>query len=92
MNVTDLVGIILGVLGIVATAVVGIVFYIRSKKIITRMNAILTAHMSLNEYKAALRLVDDIEKTGTKRGTIAQIPDGTWVIHWNPTEAVDPRV
>jgi len=88
----NVVGIILGVSGIIATGVVGWVFYIRSQKIITRMNAILTAHMSLDEFSAALRLVDDIEKTGTKRGTIAQKPDGTWVIRWNPGEAINFKV
>jgi hypothetical protein len=92
MNDGQLVSIILGALGIAATVGLGLWFYVRTGKVIRRVNAILTARMTPTEYRQALRLVDDIEKTGEKRGTIVQRPNGALAIDWNPGEAVEPKV
>lgn len=80
------VGAILAIIGII----VALVVYRRTDRILKgmdnilkRIDAILIARMSPSEYKQALRLIDDIQKTGEKRGTIAQRANGVWGIDWD---------
>lgn len=83
---------IIGLLGILMTVGLGWFVYIRTGKVMRRINAVLIARMELPEYKQVLRLIDDIEKTGTKRGTIRQRPNGNWSIHWEPGEAIEHKM
>ena len=44
--------------------------------------AMIVAQMSLDEYSKVERLVEDIERTGHKRGQIVRCKDGSLNILW----------
>ena len=77
-----LLSIVLGCVGIIATALVAWLVYNKSSKLFKRIESILIARASKTEYEAVKRLIDDIERTGEKRGTVVQRPDGSWGVDW----------
>ena len=78
----EITAIVLASLSIIVTALVGWLVYKRTAKILNRMKAILIARVTPAEYKEMLRLIEDIERTGEKRGTIVHRSDDTWGINW----------
>jgi len=74
--------VVLAILGIIATALVGWLVHKKTSKILRRINAVLIARVTPTELNQMERLIEDIERTGEKRGTIVQRPDGTWGIDW----------
>ncbi|MCJ7515453.1 MAG: hypothetical protein MUO89_05750 [Dehalococcoidia bacterium] len=73
---------VLAILGIVATIFVGWLVHIKTGKLLRRINAVLIARVAPTELSQMERLMEDIERTGEKRGTLVQRPDGTWGIDW----------
>ena len=73
---------VLAILGIIATVLVGWLVHTKTSKLLRRINAILIARVTPTELSQIYRLIDDIERTGEKRGTIVQRSDGTWAIDW----------
>lgn len=78
----NIVSIILGIIGILATLSVAWLVYIKTGKLFKRIEMIQTAEMTVEKYRELLRLVEDGEHTGRKRGTIKQNKDGKWMIEW----------
>ena len=74
--------VVLAILGIIATALVGWLVHKKTSKILRRINAVLIARVTPTELSQMERLIEDIERTGEKRGTVVQRPDGTWAIDW----------
>jgi hypothetical protein len=75
--------IVLAVLGIIATALVGWLVHEKTSELLNRMKAILIARATPQEISAMERLIEDIERTGQKRGTIVQRANGTWGVDWD---------
>jgi len=73
---------VLAIFGIIATASVGWLVHKKTSKILNRIKAILIARVTPTELSQMERLIEDIERTGEKRGTIVQRSDGTWGIDW----------
>jgi hypothetical protein len=78
----EIASIILASLGIIATVFVSWLVYTKSGRILKRINAVLIARVTPTELSELNRLLEDIERTGEKRGTVVQRPDGTWGINW----------
>lgn len=78
----EITAVVLASLGIIATMFVSWLVYIKSSKIINRINAILIARVKPSELHEMERLLEDIERTGEKRGTLVQRENGTWGIDW----------
>jgi hypothetical protein len=78
----EITALILAILGIVATILVGWLVHIETGKLLRLINAVLIARVSPTELSQMERLIEDIERTGEKRGTVVQRPDGTWAIDW----------
>ena len=74
--------IVLASLGILATALVAWLVYRKTSKLLNRIRAILIARIAPKELSEMERLIEDIERTGEKRGTIVQRSDGTWGVVW----------
>ena len=74
--------VILAILGIIATALVGLLVHKKTSKLLKRINAVLIARVPPTELDQMERLIEDIERNGEKRGTLVQRPDGTWGIDW----------
>ena len=74
--------IVLASLGIIATIFVSWLVYAKSGKILKLINAVLIARITPAELGEMERLIEDIERSGEKRGTVVQRPDGTWGINW----------
>ena len=84
--------------GIFATAFVAWLVHKKTNKllkqidtILRRINAIQVARSTPSELKVLHRLIEDWERTGVKRGTLAQTPGcqckkGTWKIDWTPLD------
>jgi hypothetical protein len=73
---------ILAILGIIATILVGWLVHTKTGKLLRRINAVLIARVAPTELSQMERLIEDIERTGEKRGTLVQRPDGAWGIDW----------
>lgn len=73
---------VLAILGIIATALVGLLVHKKTSKLLNRIKAILIARVTPAELSEMERLIEDIERTGEKRGTIVQRSDGTWGVDW----------
>jgi hypothetical protein len=56
--------------------------HVKTGKLLRRINAVLIARVVPTELSQMERLIEDIEQTGEKRGTVVQRPDGTWAIDW----------
>jgi hypothetical protein len=78
----NIVSLILGIIGILATLSIAWLVYIKTGKLFKRIEMIQTAEMTVEKYRELLRLVEDGERTGQKRGTIKQNKDGKWIIEW----------
>jgi hypothetical protein len=78
----DIAGIILGSIGILATLFVAWLVFKKTGKLFRRIELIQAAEMTVEKYRELLRLVEDGEVTGQKRGTIKQNKDGKWIIEW----------
>ena len=85
--------IVLALIGIGATAFVGRLVHRKTTKLLKeidtllkRINIIQTARSTPEELRNLKRLIEDIEKHGVKRGTLAQTPDGKWKIDWTPMD------
>lgn len=78
----SLAALIIAILGIVATGLVGWLVHNKTSKLLRRINAILIARVTPKELDQMERLIEDIERTGEKRGTIVQRPDSSWGIDW----------
>ena len=74
--------VVLAILGIVATILVAWLVHTKTSKLLRRINAVLIARVTPTELSQMERLIEDIERTGEKRGTIVQRSDGTWGIDW----------
>jgi membrane protein implicated in regulation of membrane protease activity len=74
--------IVLAILGIIATALVGLLVHKKTSKLLRLIHAILIARVTPKELSEMKRLIEDIERTGEKRGTVVQRADGTWGIDW----------
>jgi hypothetical protein len=74
--------IVLASLGIIATALVGWLVHTKTSKLLNRINAILIARVTPEELSEMERLIEDIERTGEKRGTVVQRSSGAWGIDW----------
>ena len=73
---------VLAILGIIATGLVAWWVHKKSSKILNRIKAILIARVTPKELSEMERLIEDIERTGEKRGTVVQRSDGAWGIDW----------
>ena len=73
---------VLAISGIIATAFVGWLVHTKTRKVLRRINAILIARVTPTEFSQIERLIEDIERTREKRGTVVQRPDGVWSIDW----------
>ncbi|MBE9512951.1 MAG: hypothetical protein IMY77_02700 [Chloroflexi bacterium] len=73
---------VLAISGIIATALVGWLVHTKTSTLLRRINAVLIARVTPTELSQMERLIEDIERTGEKRGTIVQRSDGTWGIDW----------
>ena len=80
----EIAAIVLALIGISATAFVGRLVHTKTSKLLKRINSILIARIPPEELSAIIRLIEDIEKTGEKRGTISEKPNGKWAIDWTP--------
>jgi hypothetical protein len=78
----EIAALVISILGIFATILVGWLVYIKTDRILSRINSVLIARIAPAEFSAMDRLIEDIERTGEKRGTVVQRPDGTWSIDW----------
>lgn len=92
-------GEVIGMFGIIAAFLVAWWFYVLSEKVLNRIdnmtrriNAILIARMSPEEYKQAERLIDDIVTTGEKRGTLVQLENGSYGIRFVQNFSVSRKV
>lgn len=74
--------VVLAVLGISATASVGWLVHKKTSKLLRRINAVLIARVAPTELSQMEGLIEDIERSGEKKGTVVQRPDGTWGIDW----------
>ena len=74
--------IVLASLGIIATALVGLLVHKKTSKLLRLIRAILIARVTPKELCEMERLIEDIERTGEKRGTVVQRSDGAWGIDW----------
>lgn len=73
---------LVAILGIIATALVGWLVHTKTSKLLRRINAVLIARVTTTELSQMEKLIEDIERTGEKRGTVVQRPDGAWAIDW----------
>jgi hypothetical protein len=73
---------IISIVSVVATIAVAWLVDSSTNKLFRRMAYLLPAEMSPEKHKAILRLVDDMERTGEKRGTLNQRDDGSWGIDY----------
>jgi hypothetical protein len=78
----QLTALIVAILGIIATGFVGWWVSNRTNRLLKRIDSILIARTKKEEYSEILRLIGDIEKSGTKRGTVVLRSDGSWGIDW----------
>jgi len=78
----EITAVVLAILGIVATALVGWLVHMKTSKLLGRINAVLIARVTPTELSQMERLIEDIERTGEKRGTVVERPDGSWGIDW----------
>ena len=75
---------------VVAIVGIGVAAYLtysvdkRTRVYLARLETILTAEMTPAKYKVLLRLLEDAERSGQKRGTITQNADGNWIVAWAP--------
>jgi len=74
--------IVLAGLGIIATALVGLLVHKKTSNLLRLIHAILIARVAPKELSQMEKLLEDIERTGEKRGTVVQRSDGTWGIDW----------
>ena len=74
--------VVLAILGIIATALVGLLVHKKTSKLLRLIHAILIARVTPKELSQMERLIEDIERTGEKRGTIVQRSNGTWGVDW----------
>ena len=73
---------ILAILGIIATGLVGWLVHSRTKGLLKRVQNILVAEMTPEKYRTVLRLLEDMERSRVKRGTVNQKEDGSWGIDY----------
>ena len=73
---------VLAILGIIATALVGLLVHKKTSKLLRLIKAVLIARVTPTELSQIERLIEDIERTGEKRGTVVQRSDGAWGIDW----------
>jgi hypothetical protein len=77
-------GVVLAVLGIAATVFVTVLVDKRTTKMLERINNMQVAEMPQEKYRTVLRLLDDMERSKVKRGTVSQLPNGSWSIDFIP--------
>lgn len=77
-----IVGIILASLGILATVFVAWLVDKRTKRLLSHIESIQIADMPPQKYRTLLKLIEDMERSGMKRGTLNQRPDGSWGIDY----------
>lgn len=73
---------IVAIIGIVATVIVGYLVHIRTQKALRRIDASLIADKSFDEVHQIERLLEDIERSRSRRGRVVQREDGSWGIDW----------
>lgn len=73
---------ILAILGIIATGLVGLLVHRRTKGLLKRVQNIQVAEMPPEKYRTVLRLLEDMERSGEKRGTVSRREDGSWGIDY----------
>ena len=93
--------IVLAGLGIIATALVGLLVHKKTSNLLGLIHAILIARVTPKELSEMYRLIEDIKRTGEKRGTLVQRTEGAWGIDWvvevgggtvKPTGTLRPRL
>ena len=73
---------LLAITGIFATAFVGWLVDRRTERLLKRVENIQVAEMPPEKYRKVLRLLEDMERSGEKRGTLSQSEDGSWHINY----------
>lgn len=76
------VALIIAIVGVITTVIVGYLVHIRTRKALRRIDASLIASKSSDEVHQIERLLEDIERAGSKRGKVVQREDGSWGIDW----------
>ena len=79
MNIASLV---IAIIGVVITIILVVLVDTRTRKTLRRLDAKLIADKSLDEVRQIERLIEDIDRSGEKRGRVVQRKDGTWGIDW----------
>lgn len=78
----NIIMLILAILGIIVTGLVGWMVHSRTKWLLGRVKNIQVAEMTPEKYRNVLRLLEDMERTGEKRGTVSKRKDGSWGIDY----------